>query len=73
MSQDQPKDPPSDGFVERRNEERYLSCIPASLEVPEATDLALIRDVSRTGALLFARKSFKNGETLSLKLHLRCP
>ena len=62
--------PPSNSFSERRSEERLLSCIPVSLEVPDSTDLALIRDISRSGALLLTRTSFEIGEPLSLRLHL---
>jgi Tfp pilus assembly protein PilZ len=64
-------EPPSgNGFPERRSEERLISCIPVSLEVPDNTDLALIRDISRSGAFLLTRTSFEIGEPLSLRLHL---
>jgi hypothetical protein len=60
-------DPPPS---ERRKEERRLSCIPASLQASEDDDLALIRNVSRTGALLFTRIKYEIGDQLTLSLHL---
>jgi hypothetical protein len=46
--------PPSD----RRNDERFLACHPASLERPDGEErAALIHDLSESGVLLFVRTS----------------
>jgi serine/threonine-protein kinase len=55
-----PSNPPPPGYGaetlgERRSEERRISCIPASLAGRDSAKLSLIRNISRTGALLFTR------------------
>lgn len=54
---------------ERRTDVRKLSCIPAYVESNQQ-HLALIRDVSLTGALLFTRSKFEVGEPVHLSLYL---
>ena len=59
--------PPSD----RRSEPRQLTCIPAHVESTRASPLiALIRDVSVTGALLLTRCRLERGERLKLNLYM---
>jgi hypothetical protein len=56
---------------ERRTAARQLSCIPAYVESKEdSAHLALIHDVSETGALLFTRAKLDVGEELTLNLYL---
>jgi serine/threonine protein kinase len=54
---------------ERRAEERRISCIPASLAGSGSAKLSLIRNISRTGALLFTRIECLPGDRLELSLH----
>lgn len=57
---------PSD---ERRREVRELSCIPAYVESKDK-HLALIRDVSPSGALLYVQEPLPEGERVHLELYL---
>ena len=60
--------PPSS---DRRSDERYLACFPAYLELaPQRTRMALIRDISTTGALLFTQTALKPDERVALKLYV---
>lgn len=54
---------------ERRREIRRLSCIPAYVE-SKGQHLALIRDVSPSGALLYVQKPLTEGERVHLELYL---
>jgi hypothetical protein len=65
--------PSSKSFPERRSEERLISCIPVSFEVLDATDVALIRDISRGGAFLLTRTSFEIGESGAERAKLTSP
>jgi hypothetical protein len=56
---------------ERRNNSRQLTCIPAYFESKrDSQDLALIRDVSVTGARLFTRVKLEPEEAVTLHLYL---
>ena len=68
MSADPPDDPPLDGAVNRRAGPRHLSCIPASLR-RDRPGLALVRNISIHGALVFTRSKLVVGEQLHLSLH----
>jgi len=54
---------------ERRRELRKLSCIPAYVKT-EDQHLALIRDVSPSGALLFVQEPLPEGARVHLDLYL---
>jgi hypothetical protein len=57
--------------VERRSHSRQLSCIPASFDSErDSHAIAFIRDVSVSGAKLFARTKLEVGETVMLNLYL---
>lgn len=55
--------------VERRREERQLACYPADVRAGDAEVLAVIRDISVTGALLFTQEQQEPGKQLLLALH----
>jgi hypothetical protein len=56
---------------DRRSHSRQLTCIPAYFESKADTqDLALIRDVSVSGARLFTRLKVDEGLTVQLHLYL---
>jgi hypothetical protein len=56
---------------DRRAHTRLLACIPAYLESKrDAQDLALIRDVSVSGARLLTRTSLAAGATVHLELYM---
>ncbi len=56
---------------ERRAAERHLSCIPAYIIGPAAEKaLALIRDVSVTGARILTRAELDEGALVTLELYL---
>jgi PilZ domain len=64
-SQSEP--PPSN----RRREPRSLSCIPAYVENQDTSKhLALIRDISATGARLLVQEQWRVGEPVRLSLYL---
>ncbi len=54
---------------ERRREVRKLSCIPAYVKTDDK-HLALIRDVSPSGALLFVQEPLPEGARVHLELYL---
>lgn len=56
---------------ERRTNSRQLTCIPAYFESKrDSQDLALIRDVSVTGARLYTRVKLEPNEAVTLHLYL---
>ena len=56
---------------DRRSFSRQLTCIPAYFESKaDPQDLALIRDVSTSGARLFTRGKLELDETVTLHLYL---
>jgi hypothetical protein len=57
---------------ERRTASRHLACFPANIQGDDEKqgNIALIRDVSVTGALLLTRESFEVGDTIQLSLYL---
>jgi hypothetical protein len=58
-------------MAERRASSRQLTCIPAHFESrQDPQDLALIRDVSTTGARLYTRAKVDIDETVTLHLYL---
>jgi hypothetical protein len=62
-------EPGSDG--ERRTEERHFACFPAHVQRPSgSTRMALIRDLSVSGALLLTRARLEVGEEIRLSLYL---
>jgi hypothetical protein len=57
---------------ERRTASRLIACIPAYLDsIQDEHDLALIRDVSTTGARLFTRTKLPIGLSVRLELYVR--
>jgi hypothetical protein len=55
---------------ERRLHVRHLVCIPAYLRrTTDRQRIALIRNISLSGALLLTRKELADGEPLDLSLH----
>jgi hypothetical protein len=58
-------------MVERRTHSRQLTCIPAYFETKsDSQDLALIRDVSVSGARLYARVKLDADQPVTLHLYL---
>ncbi len=56
---------------ERRRDERHFACFPAHIQRPGgSTRMALIRDLSVTGALLLTRAQLQVGEIVRLSLYL---
>lgn len=56
---------------ERRGGDRFVACYPADLEQPSGdTALALIRDISVTGAMLFVADPLDAGTNLKLALYI---
>jgi hypothetical protein len=59
--------PPSN----RRTAERHLACFPAEVKRPDGeTRYSIIRDLSKTGALLLVRTDLDVGDRVRLTLHL---
>jgi hypothetical protein len=66
MSDDDPKNP-----HERREDPRHFACFPAHIQRPGGSiRMALIRDLSVTGALLLTRERPEVGDDLRLSLYL---
>jgi hypothetical protein len=60
---------PSD--QERRGEPRHFACFPAHVQRPSgSTRMALIHELSITGALLLTRSTLEVGEEIRLSLYL---
>jgi len=56
---------------ERRTEERHFACFPAYFERKDkGPRTTMIRDLSRTGALLLARSDLPVGEVVHLQLFI---
>jgi hypothetical protein len=56
---------------ERRAEARHFACFPAHVQRPGgSTRMALIHDLSVTGALLLTRERLQEGEPIRLSLYL---
>src|SRR5580700_5251037 len=73
MSESESKSPPSSPppESERRGGERLLACFPAYLERPGGgTSMALIRDLSTSGAQLLIRGKLEIGERVTIQLFL---
>jgi hypothetical protein len=59
------------GGSERRVDERHFACFPAHIERPGgSTRMALIRDLSVSGALLLTREKLGVGDEVVLNLYL---
>lgn len=54
---------------ERRSNERQIACYPADVRAGDENVLAVIRDISMTGALLFTQEEQQAEAPLSLILH----
>ncbi len=66
-----PSDVPPAGDRERRVDERHFACFPAHLQKPGgSTRMALIRDLSVSGALLLTRERLAVGDEIGLSLYL---
>ncbi len=52
----------------RRVASRHLTCVAVGVEVKNKQQLALIRDASTSGALLFTRKSLAPADTLTIAI-----
>src|SRR6185437_6059225 len=67
---DKRSEPPPD-LEERRAGERHLACFPAHIQrASGSTRMALIRDLSVSGALLFTREKLAVGDEILLNLYL---
>lgn len=56
---------------DRRSDERHFACFPAHIQRPGgSTRMALIRDLSVTGALLLTREKLAAGDAINLSLYL---
>jgi hypothetical protein len=65
-------EPAPDSGTERRVDERHFACFPAHIQRPGgSTRMALIRDLSVSGALLYTRSRLAVGDELELNLYLR--
>jgi hypothetical protein len=65
--------PPAEGgkASDRRTDERHFACFPAHIQRSSGSlRMALIRDLSVSGALLLTREKLEVGETLRLSLYL---
>jgi hypothetical protein len=59
------------GEAERRTDERHFACFPAHIQRPGgSTRMALIRDLSVSGALLLTRERLAVGAAVILNLYL---
>jgi hypothetical protein len=68
MANDRSSAPPSS---DRRTDARHLACFPAYLELEaRGTRLALISDISITGALLLTQTVHQPNEHVTLKLYV---
>jgi hypothetical protein len=69
-------DLPPDSGSERRVDERHFACFPAHIQRQSrdghagSTRMALIRDLSVSGALLLTRERLQVGEVIRLSLYL---
>jgi hypothetical protein len=54
---------------DRRGRDRVLVCVAAEVETADKTSLALIRNVSASGALLLAARGIDVGEEVELCIH----
>ena len=54
----------------RRQRVRQLTCTPAGVQSPEKNRLALIRDASATGALLFSKSQFPVDTPLKITIRV---
>lgn len=64
-------EPPADSGRDRRDGVRHFACFPAHVvRVSGSTRMALIRDLSVTGALLLTRERLTVGESVRLSLYL---
>jgi Txe/YoeB family toxin of Txe-Axe toxin-antitoxin module len=73
MAHDEQKAPPSTPPPEsdRRGGQRLLACFPGYIERPGSeTHMALIRDLSTSGAQLLVRMKLDVGDTLKIQLFL---
>jgi hypothetical protein len=67
MSESDPKRPGED----RRMDERHFACFPAHIQRPGgSTRMALIRDLSVSGALILTREKLDVGDEVVLNLYL---
>jgi hypothetical protein len=55
---------------DRRAAVRHLACFPAEIDVGKGPVIAIIRDLSLTGALLLTRARFKVGDAVKLSLYI---
>lgn len=69
MSESEPKGS-SDAVEDRRVDERHFACFPAHIERSGSTRMALIRDLSVSGALLLTREKLAVGDHIALNLYL---
>lgn len=58
-----------EGGDERRGADRRLTCVVAEVETSDKSSLALIRNVSHTGALLFAARDLEVDDAVDLLIH----
>lgn len=71
MSEIDPNGSDGPSGSERRVDERHFACFPAHIQRPGgSTRMALIRDLSVSGALLLTRERLQIGDPVELSLYL---
>jgi hypothetical protein len=56
---------------DRRSDTRHIACFPAEIDTGSgAASIAIIRDLSVSGALLLTRMKFKVGDPVKLSLYI---
>ena len=71
MSESEPEGEGGPAGGERRTDERHFACFPAHIQRSgRSTRMALIRDLSVSGALLLTRERLKVGDVVELNLYL---
>lgn len=69
MNEEQGK-PSSKPSSDRRSDIRHIACFPAEIDTESGTSIAIIRDLSVSGALLLTRSRFKVGDPVKLSLYI---
>jgi hypothetical protein len=55
---------------DRRSDTRHIACFPAEIDTGDGAIIAIIRDLSVSGALLLTRTKFKVGDPVKLSLYI---
>lgn len=60
---------PESSGSNRREHERRITCVVGEVETKDKSSLALIRNVSKSGALLFSARAFDVDSPIDLVIH----